>query len=201
VDNVLTEPVDCFLCLKPFAHMYESKYQRMPCIGAQTNLDLIHEVYMKDVRYMKFANFLKKEFEEKRNENDSVRRRRLPFNWTKCLHFEFEFWKLNRAIEEKNQKDFEFLKAKMLKTFFEEGNALGIEFTDGNEELRIDNFKIVQELTTDLKLTDDLTRDKLVKDYEIGKVIGESNSNLCFIYKHDYYENTEPLNVCCCYCV
>ena len=46
VDNVLTEPVECFLCLKPFAHMYESKYQRMPCIGAQTNLDPIHEVYM-----------------------------------------------------------------------------------------------------------------------------------------------------------
>jgi len=205
IQNVMTEPLECFLCLRPCAQVYENQYHRMPCMTATEIANPTNEVYMKDERYINFANFLAK-FQKNRKENDEVRRRRLPYNWTKCLHFEFEYWKLERAVEDKNEKKFEAAKEKLLKVFFEGENTLGIKLLNEDENQRINLDKIMQELGNDLKLKDDqtgedLTPEKLKTDYELGRISGQSNANLSDVYKHEYYKETKSLNVCCCYCI
>ena len=74
----MTEPLECFLCIRPCAQVYENQYQRMPCMTATEIANPTNEVYMRDERYINFANFLAK-FQKNRKENDEVRRRRLSY--------------------------------------------------------------------------------------------------------------------------
>ena len=196
--------------MRPCAQAYNTQYERFPCTNTSaTDDNPILEGYMSDERYMSFAQFLQK-FQTKRDamkpeDREKVKRQKLSYDLKNCLHFECEYWKLRKAIENGNSQDFEHLKNKILKTFFPDGvvNTLGIDTFNDDENQPVDHAKLAQELK-DLQLTDAngvaLTPEKLKTDFEIGRFSTQSNANMCDIYLYEYYVQTKTLDICCCYC-